>query len=268
MNGSANADARLGARALRVRNRCLVALAARRRLPMPTADELARVGDDVSLRDAFVAWEAAHAATLERPTPALPTKRPPAWWQSSRLARAAAIAFAGVLGVFAGTRWLPRARAQSSGEVAAPIWTAVSDSSLGAVNERFLAMSRSDLRLVAHLSAADLAGVIFSSRRSRMLPVDSLAARMDSSLHVRGRVVGGASFELTGDVRLLRRGVAELWVTRLAVDGRAVTPEMVGRVLTRSRVRAPISDRLRFDVPAFVASLRVADGGVDVLKER
>jgi hypothetical protein len=33
-------------------------------------------------------------------------------------------------------------------------------------------------------------------------------------------------------------------------------------------VRAPISDRLRFDVPAFVASLRVADGGVDVLKER
>ena len=255
----------LGPRARRVRNRCLAVLAARRRLPVPTAQELDQFGDDVTLLDALSGWERTHTPVASRSV-RLPTERPPSWWQSARVARAAALVFAAVLGVLAGTRWLPRARAQSSGEVVGPVWSMVSDSTRGAVNERFLMMSNTDVRFSARLSAAEMAGVIFRSRRFRMRPVDSLSARLDSTLHVRGRITGGPAFELSGDVQLVRRGVGELRIADLLVDGAPVPPDRVAELLGRAGRRAAPSDRLRFDVPGFVASIRLGAGGVEILK--
>jgi len=257
--------ASLGPRARRVRNRCLAALAARRRLPVPTAHELDQFGDDVSLFDALSGWERTHTPVAGRSVPQ-PTTRPPAWWQSGRLARAAMLVVAAIFGVLAGTRWLPRARAQSSGEVAGPVWSMVSDSTRGVVNERFLMMSNTDVRFSARLSASEMAGVIFGSRRLRMLPVDSLSARLDSTLHVRGRIRGGPPFELSGDIRLLRRGVGELHVIDLIVDGVRVSPDRSAELLTRAGRHSAPSERLRFDVPSFVASIRVSADSVEILK--
>lgn len=255
----------LSPRARRVRNRCLAVLAARRRLPVPTVQELDQFADHVSLLDALSGWERTHRPVPDRPVQ-MPTTRPRAWWQSGRLARAAAVVMAAVLGVLAGARWLPRAGAQSSGEVDAPLWFAVTDSTRGAVNERFLMMSNSDVRFGARLSAAEVAGVIFGSRRLRMLQVDSLSARLDSTLHVRGRIAGGSRFELSGDIQLLRRGVGELRVIDLLVDGAAAQPDRAVELLTRAPRRAAPADRLRFDVPGFVASIRLDSGSVEILK--
>ena len=266
MNASDRAEqGSLGPRVRRVRNRCVATLAARRGLPVPTAQQLDQLGDDVSLLDALSHWERTHAPVGSQRVPSL-TARPPAWWQSGRLARAAAVVAAAVLGVFAGTRWLPRARAQSSGEVAGPVWSTVTDSTRGAVNERFLMMANTGVRFKARLSAAEMAGVIFGSRRLRMLPVDSLSARLDSTLRVRGRIVGGPTFELSGDVHLLRRGVGELRVIDLVVGGALVSPDRAAELLTRAGRRASPSRRLRFDVPGFVGSIRVDAGSVEILE--
>ena len=95
---------------------------------------------------------------------------------------------------------------------------------------------------------------------------DSLCARLDSTLHVRGRLIGGPAFELSGDVQLLRRGVGELRVTDLVVDGALVSPDRAAGLLTRAGRRVAPSSRLRFDVPSFVDSIRVSGGSVEILK--
>ena len=66
---------RLSPRAVRVRNRCLAALAARRSLPIPTDADIGAIGDDVRLSDAWAQLQAARATPNGPVEAAPPVKR-------------------------------------------------------------------------------------------------------------------------------------------------------------------------------------------------
>src|SRR5215211_5330394 len=107
---------KLRPRAVRVRNRCLVALAARRSLPIPSADDLALISDGEALSEAWARWETIHVASSGRLIVAAPTPvRTRSRWRSSAI-KIGAVAAAGVLGFVVGERFLPRAGAQANGQ--------------------------------------------------------------------------------------------------------------------------------------------------------
>jgi hypothetical protein len=83
-------------------------------------------------------------------------------------------------------------------------------------------------------------------------------------LWIQGRSPAGDVFVLGGTLRVVRRGIAELRVSRLVVDDRDVDPYSVSRVLTGYESHV-VGDRLRFDVPWFIAGLRPQDGTVEVI---
>jgi len=252
-------------RAVRVRNRCLTALAARRALPVPTETDISAIGDDVRLSEAWAQWQTGHTpATGIVESASAATKRPPPKWRS-RTIRISAIAAAGLLGFVVGDRWLPGAGAQSGSLAAEQIWQPLTDSVVPALNDK---LSRGAMRggsVMVSLSAADLATLIFRSPRRRQTPVDSIEARIDSLLWIRGRLRGGTRFELAGEVGIVRRGLAEFRVRHLTIGGVNADSAHVARLVAGVRSRAADTDRMRFEVPAFVAEMAIMDGAAQLM---
>jgi hypothetical protein len=265
---SANARGKLSGftpRVVRLRNRCLQSIARRRSLPVPTQADLERIGDQVVLSDAVAQWEAAHQPAKPKPRGGfeLPP-RPASRWHSPML-RIAAVIIAALTGVLAGRQFLPRVGAQSSDGLVERPWLAVTDSVIDGMTNTVRRVTDDTRR--TELTAADVAALIFRSPRRRTVFVDSIAARADSMLAIRGHIAN-ATFELHADVHLIRRGIAELVVRSLTVEGTALEPTKVSRLLARGRARSEDSDRVRFDVPLDVRSIRVFGGAIVVIHDQ
>ena len=254
---------RLSPRTVRVRNRCLAALASRRSLPAPTAAEMDALGDAVRLGEAWAQWQTGHTpanGAVEGPAPA--AKRAAAKWRP-RLIKMSALAAAAVLGFVVGDRWLPGAAAQS-GDIAAA-WLPVTDSVVAALNVKLSSVAASDVSARVTLTAADMAALVFRSPRRRQAPVDSVEARIDSVLWIRGRLRGGSRFELGGEIRMSRRGVAELLVEHLTIGGVDADSARTARLVVGVRARSTETERMRFDVPAVVAEVAIMGGAAELI---
>jgi hypothetical protein len=266
MSANDSGNGRLAPRVVRVRNHCLAVLAARRSLPLPSRDDLAAIGDGVGLSEAWTRWQQIHASSLEAggvaPRPAL---RTPPRWRSPLVVKAAALVLTAFLGFVVGERWLPKADAQASAGSIAPPWEPVTESALSTLNTKLLAASASEVRPRLELSSSEMAALILRSRRRALAPMSGIEARSDSLLWIQGRLGAGSTFEVGGDLRIVRRGLAELRVTHLNVDGRDVDPRSVSRTLARYQPDAGGTNRLRFNVPWFVTGLVPHDGAVEVI---
>jgi len=252
-------------RAVRIRNRCLTALAARRALPIPTHTEIGAIGDDVPLSEAWAQWQTGHTPAMGIvETAGAPPKRPPSKWRS-RTMRISAIAAAGLLGFVVGDRWLPRAGAQSGSLAAEQIWLPVTDSVVAVLNDKLMRAAASGDGVTVSLSAADLATLIFRSPRRRQTPVDSIEARIDSLLWIRGRLRGGSRFELSGEVEMARRGLAEFRVQHLTIGSVNADSAHVARLVAGVRSRSSETDRMRFELPTFVAELVITNGAAQLM---
>jgi hypothetical protein len=235
-------------------------------LPVPTDAGLETIGDQVALSDAVAQWEAAHRPAGPPPRGGfeLPA-RPRARWRSPIVLKSAAVLVAGLIGVVAGRQLFPSADAQSSDGVLGRPWLAVTDSVVEGLNNSVRRVSDDNQR--TELSAADVAALIFRSPRRRTVFVDSISARADSVISIRGRLAANARFELSGDLRLIRRGVGELAVRSLRVNNVDLEPTKVNRVVGRGRARTDESNRLRFDVPLSVTSIAVTDGVIAMARD-
>lgn len=265
---SANARGRISGvtpRVIRIRNRCLQSIAKRRALPVPSHADLGKIDDGLALADAIAAWQAAHQAPKPKPRGGfeLPP-RPRARWQSPLFVRSAAVLVAAVVGIIAGREFFPRAGAQSRGGVARP-WLQVTDSVSDRVNNRIYSVT--DDSRGTMLTAADVAALIFRSPRRHTVFVDSVEARADSLISIRGRLAANARFELHGDLAFVRRGTAELIVRSLVVDGTEVEPTLITRLIARGRARSEDSDRVRFDVPSSVTNIAIIDGTISMTRD-
>jgi hypothetical protein len=266
---SANARGRITGftpRVVRLRNRCLQSIARRRSLPVPSQADLEKIGDQVALSEAVKQWMAAHGPEQPKSRGGfdLPP-RPPARWRSPVVIRVAAVFVAAVMGIIAGRQLLPRADAQSRDGSIEQLWLAVTDSVAEEVNTTVRRVNDDNRR--TQLTAADVAALIFRSPRRRTVVVDSMTARADSMIAIRGQLAAGATFELHGDLRLIRRGIGELVVQSLRVDGTSIDPTMTSRLLARGRARTEDSDRVRFDVPLNVTAIAVIDGTISMTRD-
>jgi hypothetical protein len=142
----------------------------------------------------------------------------------------------------------------------------VTDSVVEGLNNNVRRVSDDNRR--TELSAADVAALIFRSPRRRTVFVDSIVARADSMISIRGQLAANAKFELCGDLHLIRRGIAELVVRSLSVDGVDLEPAKITRLVARGRARTEESDRLRFDVPITVTSIAVVDGTIAMTRDQ
>jgi hypothetical protein len=264
MSASDSANRGLAPRVVRVRNRCLAVLSARHSLPAPSHDDLAAIDDSVGLSDAWVRWHRAHTTTPQADGVAT---RPPARtrtrWRSP-VVKGAALVLTGLLGFVVGERLLPRADAQASAAPVEPRWEPVTESAASTLNAKLLGASASDVPPRFSLSPTDMAALILRSRGRVLPPMTGIEARSDSLLWIQGRLRAGDVFVLGGSLRVVRRGIAELRVTRLIVDGRDVDPMSVSRFRTGYGSNV-VGDRLRFDVPWFIAGLSPQDGTVEVI---
>jgi hypothetical protein len=261
MSASDSDNGRLAPRVVRVRNRCLAALSTRQELPRPSADDLAAIDDRVGLNDAWARWQQTHASPPDRRRPAagvvIRTRR----WRTSVVVKAAALVLTALLGFAVGERWLPNADAQASAGSIAQAWEPVPASALATVAPKLFAANASAMPPRFELSAGDVASLILSSRPQAVAPMSSIEARSDSLLWIRARLRAGGMFELAGHLGMVRRGVAELRVTHLVVDGRTVDPTSASQRLAGDQANVAGTNHVRFNVPRFVAGLTL-DGGV------
>ena len=170
----------------------------------------------------------------------------------------------GLLGFVIGERLLPRADAQASAAPIEPRWEPVTELDVSTLIAKLLGASASDVRPHFNLSPAEVAALILRSRGRIPPPMTDLEARSDSLLWIQGRSRAGEVFVLGASLRVVRRGIAELRVTHLVVDGRDVDPFSISRFLTGYGSHV-VGDRLRFDVPRFIAGLNAQDGTVEVI---
>jgi hypothetical protein len=183
-------------------------------------------------------------------------------WRSPAV-KGAALVLTGLLGFVVGERWLPRADAQASAAAIEPRWEPVTELAVSTLNAKLLGASANDVRPRFNLSPTEVAALILRSRGRVPPPMTGLEARSDSLLWIRGHLRGDV-FVLGGSFRVVRRGIAELRVTRLVVNGRDVDPFSVSRLLAGYESKV-VGDRVRFDVPWFIAGLRPDDGTVEVI---
>jgi hypothetical protein len=247
---SATADRpSLAPRARRIRNRCVQSLARLRSLPIPGDQEVAQFGDELRLSDIMKRWE-----ELNTPPSASPAIKPPPStlapprWRSPALQRVVLTVLVGVLGFVLGDQLLPPAQAAVAN---GPAWYAITDSVVGALNGKLIALNQSEVVLPVSLTPAEVASLAFRRRAH----VDSVEARADSVLRVRGVLDDTTRFELEGRVRVQRRGTAELRITRLWLNGLRVSPGVLPRAIAGRRTARPDSMSLRFTVPANVTRI-------------
>lgn len=254
---------RLTRRVIRIRNGCLVRLAAHRTLPLPTEQEIASFDDSLGLGAAWQRWNSVHAGLGEQPaavqTPTT-TRRP----RVRRSFVSALMLAIGLLGIDVFHGWPNQALASSNEHSRRAEWAQVNDSVSARVRGKLLGLSRAEVELLFHFSAAEAGALILGTLEPRpRLPLDSVEARIDSVLWLRGRVRDGPRVELGGRIIEVRPGRAELLVTRLEVDGVAAPPSTASRVLLGRRGRP--TDRLQLFVPTFIGDLHVANGAVQLV---
>jgi hypothetical protein len=263
--GAPPAARRLTPRSIRVRNRCLVALANARSLPAPTAHDLATMGDDVNLRDAWSRWASAHNAVPRVVVSGSHAAAPIVWWRSRRVAwgilAASVLASAVVVGAQV---WPLDARAADQG------WMPVADSTLANANAVLLRLGQTSpgVSVSVPLSPADVAALVFrSALRRRPALFTNVEARADSLLWVRGTLVGRDGdplrFELRGRLRVARTGTGALAIVALDVADSANAPSLSPVVIDGQPTLPPI----RFALPRFVLDLRLADGNATIVTQ-
>lgn len=236
----------LAPRARRIRNRCLQSLARLRELPVPGDQDVAQFGDEIRLGEIMSGWEA-----FVTPPKAAPAIKPPPSavarprWRSPALQRVVLVVLVAVLGFVLGDQLLSPAQAAVAN---GPPWYAANDSVAAVLNGKLVALNQSEVALPISLTPAELASLAFRRRAH----VDSVEARVDSVLRVRGVLDDTTRFELEGRVRVQRRGTGELRITRLWLDGLRVSPGVLPRVIAGRITTRPDSMSLRFTVPANV----------------
>jgi hypothetical protein len=250
---SSFAPRRLTARAVRVRNGCLAALARARSMPAPSSADLESLPNTVGLAGAWQWWSGKHAPTPRVVVTDVREVRAPAsvWWRSRRVGWGilAASVLASAWGLRAQVRpFLGRAAAVEP-------WTPVADSSLAHINGVLLDLGRVFAPVSLSLTPADVAALVFSSSlRRRPAAVSNLEARVDSLISIRGTLADASGnptqFEVRGAVRVARPGLGQFDVAEFyLIDG------PIGR-------RAVEVPPIRFILPRFVRDLKVMDGVV------
>lgn len=244
-------ESRLTPRALRIRNRCLAILAARRALPIPSDAETAELGDGIGLDQAFGNWERRHTP----PTSVTHVSaQAMAWWRSPRYARVSVGVSVLAIGVVLAFRGL----ATRAGAQPAPVqWLAVNDSVTAGARTKLRRLSVGDSLA---LSANDVAAMLFDAappRRTKTL--DSLEARLDSTLEIRGRVHDAFRLELGGQLYLVRSRLVALRVTRLVVDGSEIPAASVAPYLRSIApyVRRSVAGEMLFDLRSPISAMRL-----------
>ena len=249
------APSRLTPRAVRIRNRCVAVLAQRRAIQVPNDAELTMMGNDIGVAELWSRWVRMHGGRGGK-----------AQRRMSRMLAAAATA-AVTIGAFGAAYlardvWLPRADAQP----AAPAWMPITDSVTAALDEKLLAVAASDVSVTIPLSSAELAILILRPSIYRPgLSLDSIEARVDTLLWIRGRLGDGSPFIVGGSVEVVRRGVAAFRIATLSLDGRADDPRFASRRLRYRAMQRSTTDRVWFEIPDRVGELRLTGGTIRAL---
>ena len=249
------ASSRLTPRAVRIRNRCVAVLAQRRAIHVPNDAELAMMGDDIGVAELWSRWERMHGGRIMK-----------APRRVSRVAAGAAAVAATivVLGTAYLTRdvWLPRADA----EPAAPAWIPLTDSVTAELDSKLMAVASSEVSVAFALSPAELASLVLRPSIYRPAPpLDSVEARADTLVWIRGRLGDGAWFIMGGRVEIVRRGVAAFRVATLDVDGRAIDPQFASRILRYRTMQRSTTNRAWFEIPDRIGEVRLTDGTIRAL---
>jgi hypothetical protein len=238
-----------------MRNRCVAVLARRRAIRVPNDADLAMMGNDVGVAELWSRWERMHGGRIGK-----------APRRVSRVATGAAAVAAAivVLGTAYLTRdvWLPRADA----EQAAPAWMPLTDSVTANLDSKLLAVASSDVAIAFPLSPAELASLILRPSIHRPAPpLDSVEARVDTLVWIRGRLRDGSLFIAGGTVEIVRRGVAAFRVATLDVDGRKVDPHFASRMLRYRTMQRSATNRAWFEIPDRIGELRLTEGTIRAL---
>jgi hypothetical protein len=250
-----DAPSRLTPRAVRIRNRCVAVLARRRAIPLPNDAELTTMGNDIGVAELWSRWERMHGGRG--------AKAPRRMSRMAAVAATAAVTLI-VLSATYLTRdlWLPRADAQP----AAPVWTPVTDSVTAALDEKLLAVAASDVSMTIPLSPAELASLILRPSIYRPgLPLDSIEARADTLIWIRGRLRDESPFIVGGSVEVVRRGVAVFRIVALGLDGRTEDPRFALRMLRYRTMQRSATNNFWFEIPDGVGGLRLTGGTIRAL---
>ena len=259
-------DRRLAPRALRVRNRCLTNLAAHHALPLPGERDIAGFDDSVGLEDSWRRWEERH--TPARSAAGVVARQVPRRTQRAgvRPIFAGVVLFAAFAAGFLGFKFFERWRDRrlAANVAASAGWVLVNDSTIAGLRGKLLRLAGTEVSLRVGLSTAEIGALILGGLEPRARrSLDSLEARIDTLVWVRGRVRGAARFELGGSVRVLRTGHGQLEVTRVSVDGLETLPSSASRVTTGGY--AGRANGLQFALPAFVSDLRLGSRVVELV---
>jgi hypothetical protein len=245
-------------RAVRVRNAWLRHFAGLHQLPGPRTSEFAHLGTTLSLREAAAEWSkraaAAQGLALQR---ARTRSR-----HALAGALAAALLFLTVMptraNVVATTGWPPATRA----------WVSVTDSLVAAVNAKLLRLGQSEARFTMPLSSAELAALVLGARPvMRISVLESIEARADSALQIRGFLPGGGRMVMRGDVRVSRRGTGEFRLWQVSLNGISIPVAQYSGPPSGGTDREVDAPRFRFDLPRFVRAIRVTGGRAFVVPE-
>jgi hypothetical protein len=251
----------LAARARRLRNRCLASLAAGRALPVPGERDVAQLGDELGLGELWREWETMHTPAASSSAIRL---RPVARWRSPQVEKPVLLALVAILGFVVGDRWLLPAQAEPVVASVRVPWAPVTDSVAASLNGKLLSLGQTELAVPVVLSPAEAALLVFR----RQLGVDSVEARIDTTLRVRGRLRDGKRFELAGDLRVARPGIGELRVGRLRLGTADASTASLSRSIVGHRAIGNDSASISFPIPSFIARLGVADSTALVSRRR
>jgi hypothetical protein len=262
---------RFSPRAIRVRNRCLANLAQARSMPVPSARDLAAIGDDIGLRDAWASWSARQsggARIVVSETPNVPTA---AWWRTRR------VVWGSLTATVLASAWVVRAHAwpigASDARPPSEQWTMVGDTSIAHVNTVLLRLGQTSATLSVPLSPADVASLVLRRAlwRNPALLTD-VEARIDSLLWIRGILLGNPDaprrFELVGRVRVPRAGMGQMDIVALSADDSIDLRPSPARVIDTNPNRRSDLPPIRFALPNFVRDIQLAEGSAMLLTRR
>jgi len=260
-------------RALEIRNACLARLAVEAGLPAPTDADVSALDTGLSLEDAWARWQASHAVTMPVPV-AVPGKKRNTVrrgrWIGIGVATAALVTFTAVL---AAERYRANVR-DAGGMVAIPAaerWTRVTATERATLANKLLTMASSEMPVSISLSAGEFAALAFGPSQARQhVRIDSLDARIDSLLWVRGRLRGGSRFEMGARIVITRPGRAEVRAAQLSFDGvdRPAAEFGAYTAVIQGRKIPPGRDGVWIELPAFVGALHVESGGATITNRR
>lgn len=202
-----------------------------------------------------------------------------------RLGCLAILLIAAVVGWLTKDRWWPADR----GEQAGSTWQQLSPAGADRTADALRRLQQPSGPVFVSLSGSDVASYVFHGA-GQVLPsfTDSAeAAVLDNRLVVRGSVplreLGGAALlgpfagmlgdrepmELSGRIRVLQPGQAELRVSDVKVRDFTLPPGLIPRLLRQAGFQRPpglSEDGIPVRLPAHVGDVRIADGKVTLYK--